>query len=96
METPLWTPGPWIVEDVGELYWVIRGPDGFTRAQVPFLPNARLIAAVPELYETLEKARHGLAIARNEFTEMGRIITPEAEALIALCDSILAKARGEQ
>lgn len=79
MKTPQWTPGPWTVEDVGESRWVIRGPDGFIRAQVPFLPNARLIAAAPELYEALANL----------------LDNPTSASKQIVAASILAKARGE-
>lgn len=58
-----WTPGPWVVTEStdgglgkGPLWHYIETPDGSSLASTwngPNLPNANLIAAAPDLYDSV-------------------------------------------
>jgi len=59
--------------------------------------NANLIAAAPEMYESLEKAWHALIDAAEELTTGNHHTPPELFMdRAASIDALLAKARGEQ
>lgn len=81
------TLGPWTFDGPPDSRIVWAGTElrvCFLTSDGPNLENARLIAAAPDLYKALEKARNTLAgcgmknIAAN------------------ICDAALAKVRGEQ
>lgn len=95
------TPGPWEVEIFGDgsftevrvtsRYGIIATPaeTGFDPKKIE--PNARLIAAAPDLLEALIAASHALKSYRygNTSTDLAREVAEE-------CDVAIAKATGAQ
>jgi hypothetical protein len=61
-DTPKHTPGPWVIQPMDEARWIDIEKLG---GSVPFVscmhmdqkPNAHLIAAAPEMLETLKECR---------------------------------------
>ena len=99
-----WTPGPWRFEDEdGECVYQDVGPEksGYHIARATpvidtptTVANAHLIAAAPDLYAALEKAREtlcrALLVANNS-----RGWSPESHVRVQAIDAALRKARGE-
>jgi hypothetical protein len=73
------TPGPWQLQEPHHAW--ISAADG---TPIEWQPNARLIAAAPELLEALEKLMD-LGTGYGEASDLIRII----------CKPAIAKARGE-
>jgi hypothetical protein len=98
------TPGPWKwVEERGGVYRLI-GADGTVVADdgsawgeyggwmnSPDEPNARLIAAAPDLLEAIQGFRRQLKIYASVY-----LWDKEVHRLLDECDAAIAKARGEK
>ena len=84
------TPGPWVV---GEADWNERGNARYELVGIKFLcaPDARLIAAAPELLTVVQIAYTILADIRHQWE--GRHTAEGQGALAAMRDAI-AKATG--
>jgi hypothetical protein len=76
------TPGPWGAITNASCGYTIQG-DGWTLCEVDLLPDARLIAAAPELLEALEGLLNALPSATTH---------PAIKAARAA----IAKAKGEE
>lgn len=103
------TPGPWelrneygmqgLIYPVG-LEYPVASTTGYYLADGQRLPNARLIAAAPELLEALEETRNDLAVLRGDITDAAKECSrwdgvPEIiDAWIRRNDAAIAKARG--
>jgi len=75
------TPGPWRAHQHAKGFWRIRGASGPYFAEVDTEPDARLIAAAPDLLEALE----GIALG-------GCCQTPGCSPDDPKCDVMAARA----
>lgn len=88
MSKPSYTPGPWeAYDDTVFDFFEVRDKKGEPIAEIPFETNARLIAAAPEMLETLHEAL--IAIEGECETNEDR------EGLIDLIKDTIAKAEGK-
>ena len=108
MSETKWTPGPWVYDPDFEpedepVIWTagdIADAVAYLSTSAPnsdeeIVANAHLIAAAPELYEALERAKQCVATHDHAFEES----VTEFEALLKCwlkdANAALAKSRGE-
>ena len=102
MSETQWTPGPWAVKWETNVFGgerLVAGTGGHTSNISDVEPenraNANLIAAAPELYAALERAKQCVATHDHAFEES----VTEFEALLKCwledANAALARARGE-
>jgi hypothetical protein len=92
------TPGPWeVVTILSRRLAVFNGDSAIVRTAgldetVNAAANARLIAAAPELLDSLRSMRFALNLS---LSLMGPEATIAAKALIADADAVIAQAEGK-
>ena len=104
MSAPKWTPGQWrATTRQGSWDWVVYTKDdpnieicqmfhdGTDENEIGEA-NAHLVAAAPELYEALDRAREKLQTFASEHPDPG----PDTWAVLDEIRAVLAKARGAQ
>jgi hypothetical protein len=88
---PVHTPGPWSVELTGRVVGIVsRFGDvamiyGGASADDETLPNARLVAAAPDLLEAVEALEH--------FVSNSMAHSPRVRAILAVASAAIRKAR---
>ena len=112
MERESFTPGPWAIGRMTCSYVPIKSAcgqiahTGAVKNLIPrdvMLANAQLMAAAPDMFQTLECAK--LAVERLDIGAMGwadephemlgKNVVPMRDELLALINNALSKARGE-
>lgn len=93
------SPGPWEIEHVtdaeGNHYWWVNTKYIEPAVAKCFSPAyAQIISAIPDMYESLERALVILKSNAEMIAEYG-VVDEELELAIEISEQALAKARGE-